>query len=109
MSTHQRRRAVPLFPGTMALVLIVFHAFYTFRGLPPPREAYRTPFAELGYVLRYVAGQQPDRVIATRRAGTLHLFSAGDLETQVHGYGAAQARALTAGARPALDTLKALG
>ena len=88
---------------------LVFHGFYTARGLPPPREAYRTPFAELGYVLRYLAGQQPDRVIASRRAGTLHLFSGGDLEMQVHDYGAAGARALAAAARPVLDTLKAQG
>jgi hypothetical protein len=104
-----RRRVFPLFPCAMALVFIVFHGFYTARGLPPPREAYKTPFAEFGYVLRYLAGQQPDRVIASRRAGTLHLFSGGDLETQVRDYGAAQARALAAGARPALDTLEALG
>lgn len=103
------RWSVPLFPSAMALVLLVFHGFYTFRGLPAPREAYKTPFAELGYVLRYRAGQQPDRVIAARRAGTLHLFSGGDLETQVHGYGATSARALVSGARPALDRLKALG
>jgi hypothetical protein len=93
----------------MVLVLVVFHGFYTARGLPPPREAYRTLFAELGYVLRYLAGQQPDRVIASRRAGTLHLFSGGDLEMQVRDYGAAGAGALAAGARPALDALKALG
>ena len=93
----------------MALVLLVFHGFYTLRGLPPPREAYRTPFAELGYVLRYLAGQQPDRVIATHRGETLHLFSGGDLEMQVRDYGAAGARALLAGSRPALDTLKELG
>src|SRR4029453_103200 len=98
-----------LFPCAIVLVLLVFHEFYTARGLPAPREAYRTPFAELGYVLRYLAGQQPDRVIAARRAGTLHLFSAGDLEMQVRGYGAAGARALAAGARPALDALKAQG
>jgi hypothetical protein len=104
-----RRLAVPLFPCAIALVLLIFHAFYTVGGLPPPREAYRTPFAELGYVLRYLAGQQPERVIASRRAGTLHLFSAGDLEMQVRGYGAAGARALAAGARPALDALKAQG
>ena len=109
MSMPHRRLAVPLFPCAIALVLLVFHGFYTAGGLPPPREAYRTPFAELGYVLRYLAGQQPDRVIASRRAGTLHLFSAGDLEMQVRGYGAAGARALAAGARPALDALKAQG
>jgi len=108
VSIH-RRWSVPLFPAAIAVVLLVFHGFYTFRGLPPPREAYKTPFAELGYVLRYLAGQQPDRVIAARRAGTVHLFSAGDLETQVRGYGAASAGALAAGARPALDRLKALG
>jgi hypothetical protein len=107
--TEVRHRAIPLFPCAMALVLLVFHGFYTARGLPPPREAYRTPFAELGYVLRYLAGQQPDRVIASRRAGTLHLFSGGDLEMQVHDYGAAGARALAAAARPVLDTLKAQG
>jgi hypothetical protein len=48
-------------------------------------------------------------VIAARRAGTLHLFSGGDLEMQVRNYGAEGARTLAAGARPALDTLKALG
>jgi hypothetical protein len=48
-------------------------------------------------------------VIAARRAGTLHLFSGGDLETQVRDYGTAQARALAAGTRPALERLKALG
>ncbi len=109
MNMPERRWSVPLFPCAMALALLVFHGFFTFRGLPAPREAYKTPFAELGYVLRYLAGQQPDRVIAARRAGTLHLFSAGDLETQVHDYGAASARALVSGARPALDTLNALG
>jgi hypothetical protein len=109
MSMPHRRRAVPLFPCTIVLALLVFHGFYTAGGLPPPREAYKTPFAELGYVLRYLAGQQPERVIASRRAGTLHLFSAGDLEMQVRGYGAAGARALAAGARPALDALKAQG
>jgi hypothetical protein len=93
----------------MTLVLVVFHGFYTLRGLPPPREAYKTPFAELGYVLRYLAGQQPERVVASRHAGTLHLFSGGDLEMQVRGYGADGARALAVGARPALDRLKALG
>jgi hypothetical protein len=109
MSVPPPGRPFPLFPCAMALVLLVFHGFYTARGLPPPREAYKTPFAELGYVLRYLAGQQPDRVIASRRTGTLHLFSGGDLETQVRDYGAAQARALADRARPALDTLKALG
>lgn len=104
-----RRWSLPLFPCAMALALLVFHGFYTFRGLPPPREAYKTPFAELGYVLRYLAGQQPERVIAARRAGTLHLFSGGDLEMQVRDYGAAGARTLAARSRPALDTLKALG
>jgi acetyltransferase AlgX (SGNH hydrolase-like protein) len=108
VSIH-RRWSVPLFPSAITLVLIIFHGFYTFRGLPPPREAYKTPFAELGYVLRYLAGQQPDRVIAARRAGALHLFSGGDLEMQVEGYGADGARALATGARPALDRLKALG
>jgi acetyltransferase AlgX (SGNH hydrolase-like protein) len=93
----------------MVLALLVFHGFYTARGLPPPHELYRTPFADLGYVLRYVAGQQPERVIATRRAGTLHLFSGGDLEMQVRGYGDAGARALAERARPALDKLKGLG
>jgi len=93
----------------MALVLVVFHGFYTARGLPPPRDSYRTPFAELGYVLRYLARQQPDRVIASRRAGTLHLFSGGDLEMQVHDYGAAGARALTAAVRPVVEALKAQG
>src|SRR5215831_20358017 len=109
MRMPSRRPAVPLFQCAIVLALLVFHGFYTFRGVPPPREAYKTPFAELGYVLRYLAGQQPDRVIASRRAGALHLFSGGDLETQVRDYGAAQARTLAAGARPALDTLKALG
>jgi len=109
MRMPHRRLAVPLFPCAIASVLLVFHGFYTAGGLPPPREAYRTPFAELGYVLRYLAGQKPDRVIAARRAGTLHLFSAGDLEMQVRGYGAAGAHALAAGARPVLDALKAQG
>jgi len=109
MSMPHQRRAVPLFPCAVVLVLLVFHAFFTADGLPPPREAYRTPFAELGYVLRYLAGQQPERVIASRRAGTLHLFSAGDLEMQVRGYGAAGARALAAGTRPVLDALQAQG
>src|SRR5262249_31950397 len=109
MSMPSRRRTVPLFPFAIAVALLVFHGFYTFRGVPPPREAYKTPFAEFGYVLRYLAGQQPDRVIATRRAGALHLFSGGDLETQVRDYGAAQAHTLTGGTRPALDRLKALG
>ena len=104
-----RRWTVPLFPSATVLVLLVFHGFYTARGLPPPHDAYRTPFAELGYVLRYLAGQQPERVIASRRAGTLHLFSGGDLEMQVQGYGAAGARALAAAVRPVLDTLKAQG
>jgi hypothetical protein len=109
MSTPYRSRTVPLFPCAVALVLVVFHGFYTARGVPPPRETYRTPFAELGYVLRYLAGQQPDRVIAARRAGTLHLFSGGDLEMQVRGYGDAGAEALAVRSRPALDRLKALG
>src|SRR5437762_13141321 len=104
-----RRWSIPFFPCAIALVLVVFHGFYTFRGLPPPREAYKTPFAELGYVVRYLAGQQPERVIAARHAGTLHLFNAGDLEMQVRGYGESGARALAAGARPALDALKARG
>jgi hypothetical protein len=91
------------------LVLVIFHGFYTARGLRPPREAYRTPFAELGYVLRYLAGQQPDRVIAARHTGKLHLFSAGDLEMQVQGYGADGARQLSAAVRPVIDTLKAQG
>src|SRR6478672_6299549 len=108
MSVPPPRRAFPLFPCAMALVLLVFHGFYTARGLPPPREAYKTPFAELGYVVRYLAGQQPDRVIAARRAGTLHLFSGGDLEMQVRGYGDAGAQALADRTRPALDKLKAL-
>src|SRR4029077_7491184 len=98
-----RHWTVPLFGCAMALVLLVFHGFYTARGLPPPREAYRTPFAELGYVQRYLAGQQPDHVIAPRGACTLPRFSGGDLEMQVRGYRAAGARALAAGARPALD------
>src|SRR6266566_5144031 len=109
MSMPHRRASVPLFACAIALVLLIFHGFYTARGLPAPRAAYRTVFAELGYVLRYLARQQPDRVIAARRAGTLHLFSAGDLEMQVRGYGADGARALAAGARPALDRLKAQG
>src|SRR5262245_6762763 len=109
MSMPHPRRTVPLFPCVLALALVVFHGFYTFRGVPAPHEAYKTPSAELGYVLRYLARQQPDRVIATRRAGELHLFSGGDLETQVRDYGAAQAQTLAAGARPALDRLKALG
>ena len=109
MSMPSRRRTVPLFPCAIAVALLVFHGFYTFRGVPAPHEAYKTPFAELGYVIRYLARQQPDRVIATRRAGELHLFSGGDLETQVRDYGAAQAQTLAAGARPALDRLKALG
>ena len=105
----ERRRTFPLFPCAIALTFVVFHAFYTARGLPPPREAYRTPFAELGYVLRYLIGQQPDRVIAARRGDTLHLFSGGDLEMQVRDYGAAGARTVIAGARPALDRLRTLG
>ena len=109
MSMPQLRRAVPLFPCTMVVLLLVFHGFYTAHGLPPPREAYRTPFAELGYVLRYRAGQQPDRVIAAHRDGRLHLFSGGDLEMQVRDYGAAGARVLAARSRPALDRLEALG
>src|SRR5262245_57082908 len=109
MTTPHRSRTVPLFPCAIALTLVVFHGFYTARGLPPPRETYLTPFAELGYVIRYLAGQQPDRVIAARRAGALHLFSGGDLEMQVRGYGDAGAHALEAGARGALDRLEALG
>jgi len=109
MGMPHQRRAVPLFASVVALALVVFHAFYTFRGLPPPRDAYRTPFAEFGYVLRYLAGQQPERVIATHRDGKLHLFSGGDLEMQVQGYGASGARALATGVRPVLDRLKAQG
>jgi acetyltransferase AlgX (SGNH hydrolase-like protein) len=109
MSISSPRRVFPLFPCAIGLVLGIVHGFYSARGLPPPRDAFRTPFAELGYVVRYLAGQQPDRVIATRRGDTLHLFSGGDLEMQVRDYGATGAHTLTAGVRAALDTLKTLG
>ena len=78
---HQRR-AFPVFPSALALVLLIFHGFSIARGLPAPQEAYRTVFAEFGYVLRYLAGQKPELVIASRRAGTLHLFHGGELALQ---------------------------
>jgi hypothetical protein len=109
MTPDRRRRAVPLFSLAIVAALLVFHGVYTFRGVPPPRDAYRTAFADAGYVLRYVTGQTPESVIATRRNGKLHLFHSGEIALQANNSGTAVAQRLAAAARPALDRLKALG
>lgn len=99
----------PVFPVAIAAALSIFHGFYTLRGIAPPRAAYRTIFAEAGYVLRYLTGYTPEQVIAVRRDGRLHLFHSGELALQTNGSAAGVGSRLAAAARPALDRLKAGG
>lgn len=101
------RRA--LFPAALAAVLLVFHGVYTMRGMPPPALGYRTVFADVGYVLRYLAGQTPAEVIASRRDGRLHLFHRGELALQTGDSGRDAGRRLVAALRPAIDRLASAG
>jgi hypothetical protein len=105
-----RLRSRPLlFPAAIAAALAIFHGVHTLRGTAPPRDAYRTIFAELGYIARYLTGYTPEQVISARRDGRLHLFHSGELLLQAGGPAADIAGRLAAGIRPALDTLKAQG
>lgn len=109
MTSIRRQRMIPLFSLAIGVALLVFHGTYTLRGVSPPRDAYRTPFAEAGYVLRYLTGQTPESVIASRRNGKLHLFHSGEVSLQRPASGIGVAQRLAAAARPALDRLKAQG
>lgn len=102
-------RPIPLFPLLVVGVLLFFHGFYWERGLRPPGDGYRTPFAELGYVARYLSGQTPDRVIATRRDGRLQLFFDGEIPVQRPDSGTRIGQQLAAAMRPTIDRLTAAG
>jgi hypothetical protein len=103
------RPSVPWFSLAVIAVLLFFHIFYSARGVSPPSDGYRTPFAELGYVVRYLAGQTPERVIASRRDHQLHLFFDGEIPVQLPDAGARIGQQLAAAMRPTLDRLIAGG
>lgn len=109
MRSWLARRPIPLFPLSVVAVLLFFHVFYADRGVSPPSDGYRTPFAELGYVLRYLAGQTPERVIASRRDDRLQLFFDGEIPVQLPDAGASIGQQLAAAMRPTLDRLTAGG
>ena len=103
------RRRLPLFPLAALAAVLFVHGRYTWHGVRPPIDGYRTPFAEAGYALRYLAGQTPDRVIASRRNGQLHLFFDGEIQVQRAESGANAGRQLAAAMRPTIDRLTAAG
>jgi hypothetical protein len=109
MKLRSPRRAFPLFPLAIALALGLFHGIYWWQGVAAPRDGYKTPFAEVGYVLRYLAGQTPERVIASRRDDKLQLFFDGEIQVQRPDTGASIGRQLAAAMRPTLDRLAAHG
>lgn len=109
MTGPTTRQRLPIFAAVMAVVLASFHGVYTLRGVPAPQAGFRTFFAEAGYVLRYMAGQTPALVIASRREGKVHLFHRGELEMQEHEPAVSAARTLTEAARSAIDLLSVHG
>lgn len=109
MRSWSPRQTFPLFPLALVSALALFHGTYLWRGEAAPRDGYRTPFAEIGYVLRYLTGQTPTRVLAVSRHGTLRLFHAGEIGVQLPDSGELIARQLAAAIRPTLDRLNADG
>jgi hypothetical protein len=104
-----RRPKGSFFLSGLLLIVAAYYGFYLRTGRTPPREAYRTFFAEAGYVIRYLAGQTPDLVLRGADHGKVYLFHRGEVSSQDAGSGRRVAEQLTSEIVPTLLDLSSRG